>query len=81
MFGWSILLPFIKLYATVPITGIFTKTSISIFLKRYCLFKSLHLHINQWEDSISLHFKQHEVIRSFLYVLLNMLFTFALKYL
>ena len=81
MFGWSILFPFIKLFGTIPITGIFTKTSISIFLKRYCLFKSLHLHFNQWENSISVHFKQHQVIRSFLYAVLNMLFTFALKWL
>ena len=67
MFGWSTLFPFMKLYATVPITGIFTKTSISIFLKRECLFKSLNIHINQLENSTE-HFKQHQVIRLFLYV-------------
>ena len=81
MFGWCILFPFIKLYATVPITGIFTKTSISIFLKRQCLFKSLHLHINQWENSISVHLKQQQVILSFLFIIVNMLFTFDLKWL
>ena len=65
MFGWSTLFPFMKLYATVLITGIFTKTSISIFLKRECLFKSLNIHINQLENSIS---SKHQVIRLFLYV-------------
>ena len=33
MFGWCILFPFIKLYATVPITGIF--------------YKNLHLHLSE----------------------------------
>ena len=42
-----------------------TKASISIFLKRWCLFKSLHLHNNQWENSIFVHFKQHQVIRAY----------------
>ena len=41
MFGWSISILFMKLIATVPIIGIFTKTSISIFLKRLCLIMAL----------------------------------------
>ena len=65
MFGWSTSFLFMKFYTAVPITGIITKASISILTN---------------EKTVFLCISSNQVIRSFLYTILKMLFNFAFNY-
>ena len=68
MFGWSISFLFMKLLQLYQYL-FFTKTSTSIFLKRYCLFKSIYLHIYQQETRILCISSNIRLNTSFLYIL------------